>query len=113
MRTVPNAGICMPLCTMWAAPADAGGCAAGSTCRIAVSIGDTGTRYNLRCDTAGAKAAGDTCASFQECGEGLGCFKGTCAPYCDSGHTCPDGLSCNVLPAPKADGVDPTLGSCE
>jgi hypothetical protein len=106
---VPTAGVCLGTCAMFTE----GACPAGSTCRGSGSLDGTSWHMNARCDVSGAEVAGDACTSFQECGDGLGCFAGVCGAYCDKDHACPEGKTCTAFPGPKAAPLDASLGSCK
>jgi hypothetical protein len=108
----PVVGICLGTCTMFAAGGDAGACPAGTTCRMATSLGAAGRLVNVLCDAAGAKKDGDACQAFVECGAGLACISGTCRAYCDAAHPCATG-SCAAFTGAKAEGIDATLGLCQ
>jgi hypothetical protein len=104
----PWTGACVETCALFG---DA--CAAGTTCRAVPSHDAYGLRWNLRCGAAGAKQDGDGCATNEECGPALGCSGGTCRPYCDATHACPQGLACVAYTSRKAPGFGDSIGQCQ
>jgi hypothetical protein len=105
----PWAGVCVPTCSLF----DASTCAAGTTCRAVPSHDAYGLVWNTRCGATGKGAAGDACGQPEECGPGLGCAAGACAPYCDAKHACEGGRSCVTFPSRLAQGFDASTGACE